>query len=95
MMRIEIKSTEWEIEEMTKSYMEDASITAAQARACADTEYAWLINNTGTKMSGWSFTGGVFSGQIRNDALSQIMSLLVEASDYVLEHLDEVFELAE
>jgi hypothetical protein len=89
-MMIEITSPEWTIEEMAAGWADDETLAAEQITDCADTEAAWLVNHTGEYLPGWGFAHGTFSGPARSDAITEIMSLFVLASDYVIEHMDEI-----
>lgn len=89
-MFINITGEEFTIEYMRSDWADDTSMSPAEINAAADLEYAWLTNNTHEKMRGWSYTGTGFSGPARPDAVSLIFDLQVEATDYVIEHLDEL-----
>jgi len=87
---ITITSPDWNIQAMADGWADDDTLTAAQARDCADAEYAWLINNTSARLRGWAFTGTGFSGPINKDAVTEILNLISDAVDYVLTMLDEI-----
>jgi len=87
---ISINSPDWTIEAMRADWADDTSLTAAEVNACADAEYAYLINHTHESLRGWSYDGTGFTGSARNDALQLIGQLRSEAIDYVLSNLDEI-----
>lgn len=90
MYQITIVSAEWTHAELRKGWADDATLTPAQLDACADAEYAHLVNSAGEIGAGWTYANGVFSGPAKGDAISKIMELLTSASDYVLSVLDEI-----
>jgi hypothetical protein len=91
MQIISIQSAEWTHAEFQADWADDET-TADIAAACADAEYAYLINQAGTVLSGWQYDGlrGAFTGSARADAITLIGELICAAVDYVLEHVDEI-----
>lgn len=90
-MMITIISEAFTIADMRADWADDESLTGAQVSACADAEYAYLVNEVGDKMRGWSFEGrGAFTGPARLDAISLIGELKIAAVDWVIEHLEEI-----
>jgi hypothetical protein len=87
---ITITNEAWTIATMRADWADDDSLTGAQVAMCADLEYAWLINNTGDRLRGWSYTNGSFTGPIRRDAVTEILGLIGEAVDYVLSAMIEI-----
>jgi hypothetical protein len=90
MQHITITSTDYTIEAMRADWADDPELTHAEIMACADAEYAYLINNTGQVMRGWAYTGAGFSGPVRADVIQQIGALQMAAADYVLSVLREI-----
>lgn len=83
---------EWTYGELAASWAESDD-TGPYARACADTEVAWLINHTHEYMPGWSYSDdGSFSGPPLDGAHQAILDLFVASSDYVLSVLGEIAE---
>lgn len=63
--------------------------TPEVAGNCADSHEAYLILNQ--VAPGWRYEGnGTWAGEARKDIVSDIMTIMVEAADYVIEHLDEI-----
>lgn len=88
---IEIKSVEWTIEGFKGEWADDWTLTPAQVSACADTQHAFLVNETSAMIRGWSYTGAGFAGPLRNnDVIGKIMTLLGASIDFVVDNLDEI-----
>lgn len=88
---IEINSTEWTIEYFKGEWAEDETLTPAQVSECADAQYAYLVNEAGAAIRGWTYTGAGFAGPLRDtDVLTAIMALLGASVDYVVSVLDEI-----
>lgn len=87
---ITISSPEWTNEAFRTEWAEDGTLSHEEIAACADAQYAYLINHTGEAMRGWSYTGKGFTGPVRNDAIEIINNMIVNAVDYVVEGLAEI-----
>jgi len=84
-----LTDTDWTEAEMAAGWADDG--TAAEVAAlCAESEIAYLVNNTHKTMPGWTFSKGTFSGPSRKNAADDALGMIVEAVDYVVEHLDEI-----
>ena len=91
---IRITGEQFTIESFRAGWADDEKLTAAQVSACADAEYAWLVNYTGEHLRGWSYDGDGFTGPWRdNDILDKIAQLSTLATDYVLANFADIVAL--
>ena len=89
---ITISSPEYMIESMRADWADDPDLSPAMVNACADEEYAYLVNHAHEMLRGWTYTGTGFTGPARNDALQLIGELRSAAIDHVLSNLGEIRE---
>jgi hypothetical protein len=86
MMEMTITYKEATRDETIASWMEEE--TREVAEICADTQEAFFIN---TAIRNWRYEGnGTWAGKAHKDIVSDIMAIMVDAADYVVEHLDEI-----
>jgi hypothetical protein len=86
---ITITNEAWTIEAMRANWADDDTLTAPQVALCANLQHAWMVNSTGDRLRGWSYNGRGFTGPIYRDAVTDILSLIVEAVDYVVSAVAE------
>ena len=84
-----VTDPDWSHDEVTRGW-EDDPTSAPYAAVCADTEHAWLINNTHAALPGWQFEDGTFSGPYYDGVLAVLNQLVSEAVDFVISVLDEI-----
>lgn len=88
MIQITINSPEWTTAELTAGFAEGE--TPEIGAEAADAMVAWLVLHTHETLPGWAFTAAGFTGTARADAVEKILSLISDATDYVIEHMDEI-----
>lgn len=90
MYQITISSPEFTHAEFVTDWLNGGELTDAQAADAADAQYAYLVNNVGTKLPGWTYGPQGFTGALRADALTEILNLISDAVDSVVLALDEI-----
>jgi len=92
-----ISDPDWTFDGMVELWQEDEQTAEPSiAAVCADSQYAWLINNAARMGAGWSFSGA-FQGPAYDGALANAEQLIGESIDAVSEWVQngEIFELAD
>lgn len=91
-----ISDADWTFDGMAALWQEDeVSADPEIASVCADSQYAWLINNASRMGGGWQFAGGAFEGPAYDGALANAEQLVSESIDAVSGWIEngEIFEL--
>lgn len=89
-----LRNADWTRADMALAWADDESLTAEQISDCTDSEIAFIINNLPEYLPGWSYDAksGTYSGKYRPevDFVGQVLSIICDAVDYVVDHLDEI-----
>lgn len=89
-----LTNADWSRADMVSVWADDETLTDEQIADCADSQIAYIINNLHLSLPGWSYDAGagLFTGTTRydSDPHALILDLMVDAADYVVEHLDEI-----